>query len=205
MLLIVSGASGAGKSTLCHRLMSEFPELQMSVSYTTRPPRGEEQPGQDYHFVEEAEFRRMIESGAFAEHAEVHGNLYGTAQDSIDKLRAAGASVLFDIDYQGARALLAAYPNALSVMVLPPSMEVLEARLRGRGTDAETVIQRRLAKARAEIGHYRMFEYLVVNAEVHQAYDRLRAIYVAARQRTARIGAVAEQLIAEGAATDEPN
>lgn len=197
MLLIVSGASGAGKSTLCHRLLSEFEDVAMSVSYTTRPLRGKEEDGSDYHFVDEATFRSMIAAGAFAEHAEVHGHLYGTAQATIDSLLSRGLTVLFDIDYQGAQSLLRLYPDALSVMVLPPSMEVLEQRLRGRGTDAEEVVQRRLAKARAEIAQYALFEYLLVNEDIHRAYDRLRAILVGARQRTSRMAPHAVGLIGE--------
>jgi guanylate kinase len=181
MLFVVSSPSGAGKTTLTRRLMEEFDALTFSVSYTTRPPREGEVDGADYHFVDEATFSRMVAEDAFAEHAAVHGNRYGTADAQIRQAFAAGRDVLFDIDYQGGRQLKSRYPaEAVMVFVLPPTMEALAGRLRRRATDAEEIIRRRLAKAVDELGHYHAYEYLVVNDDLEAAYDRLRAIYLAA-------------------------
>ncbi len=188
MLFIVSGASGAGKSTLCERLLSDFPTLTLSVSYTTRPPRGREADGVHYHFVDDATFEAMVSEGAFAEWARVHGNSYGSARAIIDGHLAGGRSVLFDVDYQGAESLMAAYPSAaVSVMVLPPDMATLEARLRGRGTDTDEVIAGRLARAQAEMGHAPSFGHLIVNDEFEEAYREMSAIYRAGRTRTASV------------------
>ena len=184
MLLIVSGASGVGKSTLCKQLLAEHDELTLSVSTTTRAPRGREKNGVHYHFVDVGTFERMRDERAFAEWAEVHGNYYGTSKLVIDEAIADGGSVLFDIDYQGAEQLLRVYPDAVAVMVLPPDMEILERRLRGRGTDAEEVIQRRMAKAREEMRHAPSFQHLVVNDDLDQAMATLRGIYLAGRSRT---------------------
>lgn len=187
MLLIVSGASGVGKSTLCRQLLDEQAELDLSVSTTTRPPRGREKNGEHYHFVDVPTFERMRDEDAFAEWAEVHGNYYGTSRAVIDEAIAAGRSVLFDIDYQGAEQLLEAYPDAVAVMVLPPDMETLERRLRGRGTDAEAVIERRMAKARDEMRHAPSFQHLIVNDDLDTAMATLRGIYLAGRSRTAAV------------------
>lgn len=187
ILFIVSGASGAGKSTLCSRLMAEFPEIGMSVSTTTRAPRGDEQDGVAYHFVDHAQFAEMIERGDFAEWAEVHGNRYGTSKSAIADATAAGQPLLFDIDYQGAESLMESYPDAESTMVLPPTMEVLESRLRGRGTDSDEVVRGRMDKARAEMAHAGSFQHLVVNDELEEAYATLRAVFLAAKSCTARV------------------
>lgn len=185
MLFVVSGASGVGKSSLCAMLLDRFDELVMSVSYTTRAPRGAEEDGVHYHFVDDARFDAMVAAGEFAEWAHVHGNRYGTAKKVVSGELEAGRSVLFDIDYQGAASLVAAYPqDSVTTMVLPPSMETLESRLRGRGTDAEDVIARRMAKARAEISHAPSFDYLLVNDDLEEAYRTIEAIYRAGRNRT---------------------
>ena len=189
MLLILSGASGAGKSTLCARLLEAYPSMQLSVSYTTRAPRGQEVDGVAYHFITEPVFSAMVAAGRFAEHARVHGNWYGTSSEATQRAVADGHTVLFDVDYQGAEALQRAFPDAVSVMVLPPSWEALEGRLRARGTDAAAVIARRLAKARDEMAHFGSFTYLVVNDDLETAVSRLRAIVEAERCRTARVAA----------------
>ncbi|MFT6399187.1 MAG: guanylate kinase [Bradymonadia bacterium] len=187
ILFIVSGASGAGKSTLCHRLMAEFPEFGMSVSTTTRAPRGIEEEGEAYHFVDHEEFAAMIERDEFAEWAEVHGNRYGTSKSAITRARQADRPLLFDIDYQGAESLMLSYPEAISSMVLPPNMAVLESRLMGRGTDAEDVVRRRMDKARAEMAHAESFQHLIVNDELEAAYGSLRAVYLSAQTRTSLV------------------
>jgi guanylate kinase len=183
VLLSLCGPSGVGKSSLCARLLGEFPRLAMSVSYTTRAPRGAEQDGVHYHFVTRGRFEEMAALGAFAERAEVHGNLYGTARATIEGAWASDRDVLFDIDYQGAQQLRAAYPHARAVLLLPPSMEVLEARLRGRGTDAPEVIERRLRKAKHELEQWESFDFALVNGDLEVAYGQLRAVYLALRQQ----------------------
>ncbi len=187
ILFIVSGASGAGKSTLCSRLIEEFPEFGMSVSTTTRSPRGTEEDGVAYHFVDHDRFAAMIERGEFAEWAEVHGNRYGTSKSAIELATESGRPLLFDIDYQGAESLMKAYPSAVSTMVLPPNMAVLGTRLRGRGTDSEEVVTRRMSKAREEIAHAGSFQHLVINDDLECAYDALRAVYLAAQTQMSRV------------------
>lgn len=179
-LLVVSGPSGVGKSTVCSRLRTEFPQIALSVSYTTRAPRGGESDGVDYHFVSRARFDAMIEDGAFVEWAEVHGNRYGTSFQAVGSELEQGHSVLFDIDYQGAASLRAVYTKAaVTVMLLPPSMAELERRLRGRATDDENVIRERLENALGEIAQTPNFDYLVINENIDDTYDSLRAIFVA--------------------------
>ncbi|MFO0551705.1 MAG: guanylate kinase [Polyangiaceae bacterium] len=198
LLLILSSPSGAGKTTLCNRLRGEFSRMRFSVSHTTRKPRPTEVDGREYHFVERATFGEMIRAGAFAEHAEVHGNLYGTSVKEIELARATGAEgVLFDIDYQGARQIKATFPEAVGVFILPPSLVELERRLRGRGTEDEATTQRRLAAARGEIEHYGFFDYVVVNDDIEQAYGRLRAVVLAERCRRPRWARRCEALLSE--------
>ena len=199
LLLIISSPSGAGKTTLCNRLRKEFPDLSFSVSHTTRKPRPNEQDGREYHFVDVTEFRKLAASGAFAEWAEVHGNLYGTSLREIQRAREANASgVLFDIDFQGARQIRAKVPEAVAVFVLPPSLDELERRLRGRGTDDEATVQKRLAKAQKEIENYALFDYLVVNDDLDRAYDRLRGVVLAESARRVRKALLAESLLRHG-------
>ena len=198
LLLVVSSPSGAGKTTLCHRLIDEFPDIVFSVSYTTRPIRRGEEEGVDYHFVDEPAFDAMIKRGDFAEWAEVHGHRYGTSVSAVREALEGGRHVLFDIDYQGGRQLKAQFENeAVLVFVLPPSLEELENRLRKRATDEPEVIERRLAKAREELKQYGIYQYLIVNDELPRAYDRLRAIYLAAQSGADRMGHVAEALVRE--------
>jgi guanylate kinase len=197
LMLVVSAPSGGGKTTLCHRLRAEFPRLAYSISFTTRPMREGEQDGVHYHFVDEATFKRRLARGEMAEHAVVHGNYYGTAKASIEASLEADQDVLFDVDWQGAVQLQKVYPDdAEMVFILPPSLEVLSRRLKGRGTDLEVVIRRRLAAAQEEIRHYQEYGHLVVNDKLDQAYDDLRCIYRAARLTRARQASVAERLVA---------
>ena len=197
ILLIISSPSGAGKTTLTHRLLQEFTELRFSVSHTTRPPRANEVDGQDYHFIDESSFRRLIEEGSFAEWAEVHGNLYGTSVTEIDRARAEGKQgVLFDVDYQGARQIKEKFPAAVGVFILPPSMDELRRRLDGRGSDDDASRRRRFRKAREEIEHYPFFDYMIVNDELQQALAELRGIVLAEGCRQWRVAAKAEALLA---------
>lgn len=182
-MLIVCGPSGVGKSTLVKGLLERTPQTMLSVSYTTRPSRANERDGVHYHFVDRSRFEAMIAAGAFAEWAEVHGNLYGTARTSLEEARAAGRDVVFDIDYQGARQLKAGYPGAWGVLVFPPSLSDLEARLRGRGTESEEVVARRLAKAREELAQVALFDFVLVNDDLERAAAALQGIYAALRLR----------------------
>lgn len=179
-LLVVSSASGAGKTTLCQRLHQEFDHLHLSISYTTRDPRGSEKDGEAYHFVETERFIHMIDDGQFAEYARVHDNYYGTAMQTVRDTLQRGDDLLFDIDIQGARQLKERFPEEMvSVFILPPSLQELEQRLRGRGTDTPAVIERRLAVAKAEMSHYGAYDYVVVNDKLEEAYDAFRSIYIA--------------------------
>jgi guanylate kinase len=196
ILLIISSPSGAGKTTLTHRLLQEFPELRFSVSHTTRAPRTNEVDGQDYHFVTEDAFRKVLRADGFAEWAEVHGNLYGTSVEEINRARDAGkAGVLFDVDYQGARQIKEKFPHAIGVFILPPSMKELRRRLEGRGSDSAEVRARRFDKAREEIGHYPFFDYMIVNDDLQRALGQLRGIVLAEGCRQWRVAAKAEALL----------
>lgn len=196
LLLVVSSPSGAGKTTLCHRLRRDYPQIVFSVSYTTRAMRKSEEQGVDYHFVDGETFDRMVEANEFAEWAQVHGNRYGTTTSAVKQAIEEGRDVLFDIDYQGGRQIKARFGReAILVFVLPPSLEELERRLRARATDDPAVIERRLAKAREELEHYALYDYLVINDKLDDAYEALRSIYIAAANRTERSAGRAEALI----------
>lgn len=196
ILLIISSPSGAGKTTLTHRLLQEFPDLRFSVSHTTRKPRPNEVDGQDYHFVTEGSFRKILDEDGFAEWAVVHGNLYGTSVAEIEQARATGKSgVLFDVDYQGARQIKEKFPHAIGVFILPPSMEELRRRLEGRGSDDADSRRRRFEKAREEIEHYPFFDYMIVNDDLQQALAQLRGVVLAEGCRQWRVAATAEALL----------
>ncbi len=196
ILLVVSSPSGAGKTTLCNRLRGEFGSLGFSVSYTTRPPRAGERDGVDYHFVDAASFQEMIARDEFAEHAMVHGNMYGTAASSVRRALDAGQDLLFDVDYQGGLQLRQRFgQEVVLVFILPPSLGELERRLRARGTDSAEVIERRLRVAREELRHYPEYDYLIMNDDLDRAYDALRAVYLAQRHRRARMARVAERVL----------
>jgi guanylate kinase len=198
LLLVVSSPSGAGKTTLCRRLIDEFSDIVFSVSYTTRPKRRGEEEGIDYHFVDDATFERMVSASEFAEWAEVFQHRYGTTVEAVRQALEGGRHVLFDIDYQGGRQIKAKFEKeAVLVFVIPPSLEELEARLRKRATDAPEVIERRLKKAHEELKQYGLYEFLIVNDDLTRAYDRLRAIYLAAQCRIDRLGPAAELLVKE--------
>ena len=183
ILVIVSSPSGAGKTTLTHRLLKEFgTNLEFSVSYTTRPRRAGEIDGRDYHFISPEMFEGMIASRAFAEHAFVHGNRYGTALAPIEAALAAGRDIIFDVDWQGGAALSAHWPeDSLKIFILPVSLERLAFQLNKRATDAPGVIERRLQKALDELQHFSEYEHLIVNDDLDQAYAELRAIYLTRR------------------------
>lgn len=178
VLLVLSAPSGAGKTTLAHRYRERHPDAVFSISATTRAPRGEERDGVDYHFVSPDRFQSLVAAGAFAEWAEVHGSHYGTLRPTVDEALRQGRIAIFDIDVQGGEQIKAAYPReACTIFVLPPDPAELEHRLRGRHTDSEEVIQRRLAAARSEIARgLASYEYVVVNDVLEEACERVAAI-----------------------------
>ena len=178
--LVISAPSGAGKTTLIRKLTAEFPGFTYSISFTTRSPRAGEVNGRDYHFTTREDFIARRDRHEFAEWAEVHGNLYGTPIAPVLDAPRAGRDILFDIDVQGAAQLHLSLPSAHFVFILPPSMEELERRLRGRGTDTDEVIRVRLADARQEIREARWFDSLILNDGLDRAYQDLRAAYLQA-------------------------
>ena len=182
-LFIVSAPSGAGKSSLVKAALAEDKRLALSVSFTTRPPRAGEVNGREYHFVDRKTFDAMLARGDFLESAEVHGNRYGTSQKWISDTRAKGLDILLEIDWQGAQQVRKAFPDAVSVFILPPApvLPELERRLRGRGQDSEEDIQRRLRAAREEISHAPEFDYVIINKEFEEARRDLAAVVRATR------------------------
>ena len=182
-LFIVSAPSGAGKSSLVKAALADDERLTLSVSHTTRSPRAGEVDGREYHFVDRRTFEAMLERGEFLESAEVHGNRYGTSQKWIEKARAKGLDIMLEIDWQGAQQVRKAFPDAVSIFILPPPpmLSELERRLRGRGQDPEEAIQRRLRDAREEISHVAEFDYVIINKQFEEARQDLAAIVRAAR------------------------
>jgi guanylate kinase len=183
---VVSAPSGAGKTSLCQWAVTAVPNLVHSVSYTTRPPRPGEAEGRHYHFVDRAAFEAMAHAGDFAEWAEVHGHLYGTSGRLLAQHAADGLDVILDIDTQGAAILRSAFPDAVSVFIVLPSWAELEARLRGRHSEGEADIQRRLRVAREEVRQARTYDYIIVNDVFARAAEALKAIILAERLRTCR-------------------
>ena len=175
-LYVVAAPSGAGKTTLVRMLLEREPAVHLSISFTTRAPRPGEQNGREYHFVAVDAFRGMISRDEFLEWAEVHGNFYGTSKKWISDQLAEGHDVLLEIDWQGAQQVRKLFPEAIGVFILPPSMDELTRRLTGRGTDAPDVIERRLAAAEADMRHVGEFDYVIINDQLDQALDDLRAI-----------------------------
>jgi guanylate kinase len=175
-LYVIAAPSGAGKTSLVHALMRQEPSLRFSISYTTRAQRPTERAGHDYFFVKTEEFERMIEAGEFLEHARVYDNRYGTSRAQVERLLGQGANVLLEIDWQGAQQIRAAMPECESIFILPPSRSALEARLRGRATDSDEVIARRLRDSIADMSHWNEFKYVVVNDEFERALNDLQLI-----------------------------
>lgn len=196
-LFVISAPSGAGKTSVIRTLLQTDINLTLSISYTTRPPRRDEKNGHDYFFVDHATFKDMQARGEFLESAEVHGNLYGTSRKWIEETMAAEQDVLLEIDCQGARQVRTLYPQAVSIFILPPSMEALKQRLEQRGQDENKVIERRLAAARSEISHVNRFDYVVVNHELEAAARDVACIVQAERLKTIRQLVRQRSLIAE--------
>jgi guanylate kinase len=188
LLLVLSAPSGAGKTTMAHRLIAEKPDSIFSISYTTRKPRGREQDGVDYHFVDEETFQQKIERGEFVEWAEVHGHFYGSPKSVVDEARTRKGIAVFDIDVQGGLSIKRKYPDTVLAFVLPPSMEELERRLRDRKTDSDETIRRRMLGARSEIERgIGSYDYIIVNDDLERAYQELRSIVVSERCRRERV------------------
>jgi guanylate kinase len=184
-VIVVSAPSGAGKTTILARVLRDLGGIRFSVSHTTRAPRGAERDGVEYHFVDEAAFARLREAGGLLEWAEVHGHLYGTGVAEIERASAAGVDILLDLDVQGAAQVRSRVKGAVTVFILPPSYEVLERRLRGRGQDDEATIRRRLAAAGREIDAFEKYDYAIVNEDLDACVEELKSIVRAARCRVA--------------------
>jgi guanylate kinase len=183
-LYIISAPSGAGKTTLLKRLMAEGRGLAFAISHTTRDPRPDEQDGRDYYFISPAEFQSMRDAGGFVEWAEVHGNYYGTSRSMLEAMMSSGTDVLHDIDVQGARQIRESGMEAVFIFILPPSIEVLEERLRGRDSDPEEVIKRRLRNAVSEVEGYSHYDYVILNDDLELALGDLKSVVTARRLRT---------------------
>ena len=186
-LYIVSAPSGAGKSSLIDAILKRFnadDSLRLSVSHTTRAPRGEEVDHVSYHFVTKEEFEALIERNAFYEYAKVFDNYYGTSREIVEQWLEEGKDVFLDIDWQGARQIGEQTPGAKGIFIIPPSLEELESRLRKRGTDAEEVIVKRMNKAISEISHYNEYDYVIINDDFEQSVLNLRSIILANRSST---------------------
>jgi guanylate kinase len=203
-LFIISAPSGAGKTSLVHALLAINPDIELSVSYTTRDPRPGEQDGKAYHFVSRETFLAMAKRGEFLESAEVYGNLYGTSQIWISQEIAKGRDILLEIDWRGAAQVRRLFPESISIFILPPSLEVLEQRLKGRGKDNEAVIAKRMAAVRDDVAHVAEFNYVIINDNLNVALRELNAVILSARlgcaRQLARHQALINQL--QGASTN---
>jgi guanylate kinase len=186
-VFIISAPSGSGKSTLTRELLKSVPGLRFSISYTTRPPRGQERDGEDYFFVTREAFEQRLAAGEFLEHAEVFGNYYGTHVSELDRAASEGVDLVLDIDVQGARQLKGKIPAAVSIFILAPSREILEQRLRDRSQDSDQVMERRLRDAAEEIRNYSLYDYVLVNREVAASVDILASIVKATHSRRDRM------------------
>jgi guanylate kinase len=181
IIYIISAPSGSGKSTLVNELLKLVPELDFSISYTTRSPRGSEQNGKQYHFVTRAKFEQMIRADEFLEHAEFDGNFYGTARCFVREAEEKGHDLLLDIDVQGARQVKEKLPDAVSIFVLPPDRKTLEWRLRKRSEDPEETIQRRLSAASRELENYDKYDYILINDKLEESIETLESIVLSQR------------------------
>ncbi|MCX6637934.1 MAG: guanylate kinase [Acidobacteria bacterium] len=186
-VFIISAPSGSGKSTLVKAVREWDPSIRFSISYTTRPPRGQERPGESYHYLCKAEFLALIAGNEFLEFARVFGHYYGTHRGVLEEARAAGCDLMLDIDVQGARQLKNRIGDAVTIFVLAPSRNELEQRLRARSEDSEEVIGRRLREAAEEIRDYQLYDYVIVNDQIETSVETLRSIIRAERARRSRI------------------
>ena len=196
-LFILSAPSGAGKTSLVKQALTRMGKLAVSVSHTTRPMRPADRDGEDYHFVDETIFQGMIERGEFLEHARVFGNLYGTSQLEVEKTLKSGIDVLLEIDWQGADQVRRLMPQACSIFIVPPSRETLQNRLRGRASDEEQVIERRLREAVDDMKHFSNYDYLIVNDDFEIAVEQLCAVVLAKRVEVLRQSDENQQLLSD--------
>lgn len=196
-LIVISAPSGTGKTSVVSSLLQVDPNINLSVSHTTRPPRQNEVDGHDYFFVDRARFQEMLKQREFLESAEVYGNFYGTSRSWIEEKMAAGKDVLLEIDCQGALQVRELYPQALSIFILPPSLEILKQRLEQRGMDENKVIERRLSAAREEVSHVHKYDYLIVNQDLQETVQQIACIVRAERLKTIRQLVGQRELIAQ--------
>jgi guanylate kinase len=186
-MLALSSPSGAGKSTLAKKLLAAEPEMTLSISATTRAPRASEKEGREYHFMDRSAFEAMVTRGEFLEWALVFDNFYGTPRARVEAALASGKDVLFDVDWQGARALRAAAPDdVVGIFILPPSLSELERRLRARAEDSDEVIARRMARSADEISHWKEYDYVMVNEDVEKTHARIQNILATERMKRRR-------------------
>jgi guanylate kinase len=185
-LFVISAPSGAGKTSLVQALLNINPQIDVSVSYTTRDPRPGEHDGKDYHFVSRESFLAMAKRGEFLESAEVYGNLYGTSQTWINHENSRGKDILLEIDWQGAAQVRGLFPECISVFILPPSLKALEERLKKRGKDNDAVIARRMAAVRQDVAHVAEFDYVIINDNLNEALRELNAVVLSAKLRCAK-------------------
>lgn len=195
LVIVVSGPSGAGKSTILQRVLLEVPRLLFSVSHTTRPPRPGEREGSDYHYVSRDEFQRLATGEKFLEWAEVHGQCYGTARSEYDRAAEEGVDLLLDLDVQGAQSVRKTFPDAVAIFILPPSYEHLERRLRSRGPADEATYARRLQVAAEELRMFPEYDYAIINDDLDESVESLKAIIRAARSRTSRVEPAARKIL----------
>ncbi len=184
LLFVVSAPSGAGKTSLCKAITDSLENLTHSISYATRKPRPGEIDGRDYYFVSPKRFQEMIDANDFAEWAEVHSNLYGTSRRVLDEMIIKGIDVILDIDTQGAKQIKEKYSAAVFIFIMPPSLDILEERLRNRKSDHEEEIKKRMRRAREEIKDFKMYDYIIVNREFDRALTEIRSIVISERCRT---------------------
>jgi guanylate kinase len=189
LLFVVSAPSGAGKTSLCKGITDSLDNLTHSISYATRRPRTGEIDGRDYHFTDKEKFRSMVQAGDFAEWAEVHSNFYGTSRRDLEEMISKGLDVILDIDTQGAKQIRPAYKSAVFIFIMPPSLDILEERLRNRKSDQEDEVRIRMRRSREEIRDYAMYDYIVVNRDFDRALKELGSIVLAERCRTQMIDA----------------
>ena len=196
-LFILSAPSGAGKTSMVREACSRITDLVVSVSHTTRPMRPKDRDGVDYHFVEETAFHEMIAAAAFLEHAKVFDNYYGTSHESVKATLASGKDVFLEIDWQGADQVRRLIPEACSIFIVPPSRETLEQRLRGRASDSDEVIERRIADAVSDMKHFSNYDYLIINDDFDQAVAELCAVVLSKRVEVNRQAEEHSQTISE--------
>ena len=194
-LIVISAPSGSGKTSLANRALEEIPKLRFSVSHTTRKPRPGERDQVEYFFVSEKEFEEMIGQGNFLEHARVYGNYYGTSRAFVDEQLSVGYDVLLDLDVQGAAQVKKSYPEAILVFVFPPSLEVLKTRLKNRGLDDPSIIDKRLRIAKKEIQRYTDYQYVIINREIEESLVELKSIIQVAGCRLEKRKDLAAQII----------